>query len=97
MGHSNLNPEWISLAMPAGPFGEVFALAYRKFAAQLLAEEADPQSREIALNAFVMGLRTSYGLLQQMHAAQSPQFPFETAFEQMGRALALREGEGLDG
>lgn len=93
----NMNPDWISLEMPNGPFGEILAEAYRRIEANLLTPDASEDARQIASNAFLLGMKATYEMLRQMRAGDSSKFPFDLAFEHLGRELAAMSRDCLDG
>lgn len=96
MATVNMNPDWIPLEMPQGPFGEILAEAYRRIEVNLLTPDASEDAREVARNAYLFGLKTTYEMLRQMRAGETTQFPFELAFEQLGRELATMSRKSFD-
>ena len=87
MATAYLNADWIHLEMPEGPFGEIFAEAFRRIEESLLVEDAPQDIRRIASDTYLLGVKTAYEMLRQMRVGETPEFPFEMAFEAMGRDL----------
>lgn len=96
MATAYVNPDWIHLEMPEGPFGEIFAEAFRRIEGNLLVEGAPEDVRRIAIDAYLLGVKTAYEMLRQMRAGETPEFSFEMAFEAMGHELRTMSDSALD-
>jgi hypothetical protein len=96
MATAYVNPDWIHLEMPEGPFGEIFAEAFRRIEENLLVEDAPYDVRRIASDAYLLGVKTAYEMLRQMRVGETPEYPFEMAFEAMGKDIATTSRNCLD-
>jgi hypothetical protein len=91
-----MNPDWIPLERPQAPFGKILAEACRRLEANLFTPEASQDARQVAQNAYLFGLKTTYEMLRKMRAGETTKFPFELAFDQLGRELATMSRKSFD-
>lgn len=97
MATAYVNPDWIHLEMPEGPFGEIFAEAFRRIEGNLLVEDAPEDVRRIAIDAYLLGVKTAYEMLRQLRTGETPEFSFRMAFDAMGEEIAAIGRRQLDG